>query len=268
MIKAQWDPNDYAHNNWPQEWAAREILKESEINLRGMLISDVGCGPGNISAEMAGVASYVLGIDASPDMIKKAQATYGDMPNIKFDCIAAEKFYLESKFDIVTSFFCLHWIKDKRIVFNNFYNLLKPGGNILCTVSTTEEKTAIMEVIFLHMMQLKARYPALTSKTISELTGRYGVAMRDLHNMLSQSGFHTLNIKPKVLSFTFKSLQDFTNWQRPGFMSTPLARLVPEEDLVELRADFVRTIWEKLEENPDGSRTYRPITTVVTAHKA
>lgn len=80
-------------------------------------------------------------------------------------------------------------------------------------------------------------------------------------------GFKFIEIKPKNMYFIFLNIQEFSDWQRPAFMSAPLAALISHEALENLLAELVQKIWAMLEVNPDGSRIFSPTTTVVRAQK-
>lgn len=278
----KWNPDEYAINNWVQEEAALQILAETEIDLAGLDVIDVGCGSGNLSVKMAKKAKvegadcvygFVLGTDTSLEMIKKAKETYfKDIHNVAFECVAAESLTTadpesEGAFDLLTSFFCLNWVKDKQTAFTNFYKVLRPGGKILCTIGTTEEKTVVMGMAVQYFLQLREKYSALKDKSLSELLGRFSIATNDLKALLVDCGFDSVVIEPKIMNFTFKSKTAFADWQRPVFMSSPFVSQIPVEDLKVLFNQFIDKVWEVLAEDADAFRIYPLTTTVVTAQK-
>ena len=94
----------------------------------GEHILDLGCGTGRLANEINGSGAEVTGIDASPDMIAKAQEAY---PAIKFFVKDATDFSFGEKFDAVFSNATLHWIADQPNVLKHVWNCLHDGGRFV-----------------------------------------------------------------------------------------------------------------------------------------
>lgn len=104
-------------------------------------VLDCGCGPGNVTFDVLLPKLPVnfqrlVGVDISKEMIDYAKKTYVH-PKLSFEPlnldIEVEKQSLNDMepFDHITSFFCLMWIKNQKMCIQNFYKLLKPGGDML-----------------------------------------------------------------------------------------------------------------------------------------
>jgi trans-aconitate 2-methyltransferase len=98
---AKWNAADYAANSVVQQAWARELI--AKLNLQGdEHVLDVGCGDGKVSAEIARAVprGSVVGVDASPQMIKFARAAFpsGKIPNLKFRVMDARKISLAALF--------------------------------------------------------------------------------------------------------------------------------------------------------------------------
>lgn len=91
-------------------------------------ILDLGCGTGQLASEIKSYGANVIGIDASPDMIAKAKATYHD---IEFFVKDATDFSFNAPFDAVFSNATLHWINKQPEAISCIYNVLKPGGRFV-----------------------------------------------------------------------------------------------------------------------------------------
>ncbi|KAG5680146.1 hypothetical protein PVAND_009671 [Polypedilum vanderplanki] len=100
---------------------------------------DIGTGDGRVLSEVFIKESglnfdKVLGSDINLEMIKVAKKNYqNDL--IKFEQLNIEDLEASSEFlkvygtfDIVTSYFCLHWIKDLKIALSNVKKFLKLNG--------------------------------------------------------------------------------------------------------------------------------------------
>ena len=94
----------------------------------GERILDLGCGTGDLSAQMQEQGAELVGIDASPEMIAKAKAKF---PDLKFSEADATRFHFDQPFDAVFTNATLHWIKNADAVIENVYNSLKPGGRFV-----------------------------------------------------------------------------------------------------------------------------------------
>ncbi|CRK86582.1 CLUMA_CG000045, isoform A [Clunio marinus] len=144
----------YNKTNTLQKRDADEIMKEFsnifEGNAKSELL-DVGCGAGNVLVEIIlpkinNKSLKVTGIDISKKMVKYASEKY-HKSFIKFLNVDIESDFVIKKtikglnqnqqelctetFDIITSFYCLHWVQNQRQAISNIYKLLKPNGTCL-----------------------------------------------------------------------------------------------------------------------------------------
>jgi trans-aconitate methyltransferase len=94
----------------------------------GERILDLGCGTGYLTGEIQKQGGVVTGIDASPEMIAKARATYS---TVDFFVADATTFEFEDKFDAVFSNATLHWIKKADEAIKSVYEALKPSGRFV-----------------------------------------------------------------------------------------------------------------------------------------
>lgn len=131
---SQWNPTDYHLNSsQQQQWAADVLAK---LALQGHEhILDLGCGDGKVTAHMARMVPHgrAVGLDTSADMIAFAQRTFPSTSyaNLQFQPGDARSLTFSSKFDVVVSFACLHWVIDHRPVLCGIYGSLRPGGKAL-----------------------------------------------------------------------------------------------------------------------------------------
>lgn len=88
-------------------------------------IVDIGCGPGNSTKVLRDIFSNadIIGIDNSPNMIKKAKAEH---PDINFRLCDALS--LEGKYDLLFSNACLQWIPNHDMLIPLFMDKLNDGG--------------------------------------------------------------------------------------------------------------------------------------------
>ncbi len=131
-----WVAADYCQNSQFQYEHAQQALRHYLFKGNETVL-DVGCGDGKITAEIAKKVSLgsVLGIDSSSHMIHFAQTKFGTKQNnLNFDRCRAEEITHQNKFDLITSFACLHWVKNQMKFLEGSKNALKDRGKILITL--------------------------------------------------------------------------------------------------------------------------------------
>jgi trans-aconitate methyltransferase len=127
MLKNNWNPTLYEGQH-DFVWKYGEDLLKILSPQPGERILDIGCGTGQLTAQIADADTIVIGIDAVPAMIEKAQANY---PHLKFAVADARSFQLNTQFDAVFSNATLHWIPEADAVINSIHQALKPQGRFV-----------------------------------------------------------------------------------------------------------------------------------------
>lgn len=94
----------------------------------GERILDLGCGAGQLTAEIAKRGVQVVGLDASADMIADARNNY---PDLEFLIADAADFHFDQPFDAIFSNAALHWVLNYRQAIGCMYEVLKPGGRLV-----------------------------------------------------------------------------------------------------------------------------------------
>lgn len=89
----------------------------------GERILDIGCGDGILTEKIAGLGCEVVGIDASPDMVKAATAR-----GLDARVMNAAELSFDAGFDAVFSNAVLHWVRPPEAVVEGVYRALRPGG--------------------------------------------------------------------------------------------------------------------------------------------
>jgi trans-aconitate methyltransferase len=94
----------------------------------GERVLDLGCGTGYLASQIQAKGAFVIGADASPEMVEKAKSTY---PDVEFVVADGTNYHFDEPFDSVFSNATLHWIKDADALTKNVYKSLKPGGRFV-----------------------------------------------------------------------------------------------------------------------------------------
>ena len=88
-------------------WQRGRGLVEMLAPQRGERILDVGCGTGQLTAELAQSGAAVLGVDSSESMIEQARRNF---PAVPFEAADARSLDFHEEFEAVFSNAVLHWV--------------------------------------------------------------------------------------------------------------------------------------------------------------
>jgi len=105
-----------------------EKLLELLAPQAGESILDLGCGSGQLTAQIATMAKEAVGVDQSPEMIADARSKY---PDLVFQVADAAGFIAEKPFDAIFSNATLHWVKDYQNAIRCMYANLQPSGRLV-----------------------------------------------------------------------------------------------------------------------------------------
>jgi len=91
-------------------------------------ILDLGCGTGELTAQIANICPNVIGMDLSADMIQQARLDY---PGVRFEVGDAANFHFEDGFHAIFSNAALHWVTNYRGAIKCMHHNLREGGRIV-----------------------------------------------------------------------------------------------------------------------------------------
>ena len=173
----------------------------------GETVVDLGCGGGFdcfLASKEVGETGKVIGVDMTPEMIKKARenAEKTGVGNIEFRLGEIEHLPVaDNSADIIMSNCVINLSPDKLRVYRDAFRVLKPGGRL-----------AISDIVAI------APLPDEIQKNLALLTACIGGAatIEDTEQMLKEAGFQDIKIKPNEQSRDFirewipgKSVEDF-----------------------------------------------------------
>src|SRR5262249_49408233 len=135
---SQWNEKQtlaYIHNSELQKRSTWQLLSQHRFRGDERLL-DIGCGDGYNTALMSRLirAGSCLRIDPNEHMINWATKQYHptEFANLSFSLGDFERIPSDARFDVITSFFSLHMVKDKKQALSTIRAHLSDDGIFLC----------------------------------------------------------------------------------------------------------------------------------------
>jgi ArsR family transcriptional regulator len=96
------------------------------------VVADLGCGGGHFAEKLAAFASEVVGIDASPEMLKAARRRLRPLDNVKLKQAELSAVPMDdATCDAAFCVLALGYTEDPAAVVSEMRRLLKPGGRLI-----------------------------------------------------------------------------------------------------------------------------------------
>lgn len=137
-------------------------------------ILDLGCGSGALTAEIGKLASNVVGIDKSSDMIESARLNF---PMISFQVGDASNFRFEKKFDAIFSNATLHWVVGYKKAIGNMHSNLKKGGRMVVEFGGKDNIKTILDALRETLEERGFKKQAQTNLWYFPSVGEYTAAL-------------------------------------------------------------------------------------------
>ncbi|WP_316735969.1 class I SAM-dependent methyltransferase [Pedobacter aquatilis] len=157
------------------QWLAPKINEQ---------ILDVGCGTGQLAAQIAESGAIILGTDASADMVANAKTAY---PNLNFEVVDGTKLPYKENFDAIFSNATFHWIEDQNNLVEGLFGSLKTGGRLVAEFGGKGNVKSITDAIKSAAEQL-----GLADKVITDFW--YFPSISTYANLLESKGFEVEQI--------------------------------------------------------------------------
>ncbi|MEO8039707.1 MAG: methyltransferase domain-containing protein [Betaproteobacteria bacterium] len=114
---------------------------------RGARAVDVGCGTGTVTrqiADIVGSIGHVTGLDASPEQIEIARRDAPGFEQVRFVVASAYDTKLaHGSFDFAYCRFVLCHLERPALALLEMFNLLRPGGRMLCEEQEASTLTSV-----------------------------------------------------------------------------------------------------------------------------
>jgi trans-aconitate methyltransferase len=149
-LHGEWNSQQYAQSNIGQfKHAVKELPK---LSLKGSeKVLDIGSGDGLVTLHIA--KNYlpngqIDGVDKDSSMINFAQSRIeGELSNITFIHSDIMTYETTKKYDVITSFWTLHWLPDYSAVLQKISSLLNQSGKtLLCHIADSNNIAHIINI--------------------------------------------------------------------------------------------------------------------------
>ena len=124
-----WDPEQYLTFAPERARPFRELLARVGVE-RPATVVDLGCGPGNLTLELAErwPGAQVLGLDSSQAMIERAHSDHQPGSGVRFEVADLREWAPDGPVDVIVSNAVLQWVPDHLPILDRLATLLRPGG--------------------------------------------------------------------------------------------------------------------------------------------
>ncbi|MBL7996225.1 methyltransferase domain-containing protein [bacterium] len=158
-LAEDWNKN-YSRSNLFSERLEKVKKLTSDIQLKGKIVLDIGCGSGMISSYFCEQRSSVYGIDISENMIQqansylqsrnlKATLGIGDATNLQFP---------DNYFDVITCVSVLEWLDKDIQAVREIRRVLKNNGIAIISVPNKRSLLRIVERLYFKLRQIVSPY--------------------------------------------------------------------------------------------------------------
>ncbi|MBS0287506.1 MAG: class I SAM-dependent methyltransferase [Proteobacteria bacterium] len=206
-----WDAKLYNEMAVPQYHVAMNLLETYPFQGTEEVL-DIGCGTGNITVHIAEKVKKgkVIGIDISEDMINFAKQTFSGVSNLSFEQKNIIDISYANKFDLITSFNTLHWVKEKETAIEKMFAHLKKDGHLLVTMLRSSFDAEPMNIALTQTVRDQKWYGYF--KEFKPPYYLYNVKSKEYKDILMRVGFTIQFFNENCYNLTFATKEDLAAW--------------------------------------------------------
>jgi trans-aconitate methyltransferase len=244
-----WDAENYHRVSTVQESWATELLEKRRMG-EYEVVMDAGCGTGRATATIANAVKKgrVYAVDIDDNMIAKAKENLRDFSNIAFIKSDMSEVSLPEPIDLIFSNAAIHWVLDHKKLFSNFWELLKPKGELLIQCGGKGNLGMV------HTILEKLRKGNTFKHYFADWRNPWNFASpEDIKKTLNDTGFKDAQAQLKKKTAKFENYQEFTLFMRTVVMKPYLAHIPADNNNNnnnnEIRDSFMVEFMNELKKN-------------------
>jgi trans-aconitate 2-methyltransferase len=236
-----WNPELYLRFKSERTQPSIDLVSRIGLDAPASIV-DLGCGPGNSTAILAGrwPDSDILGLDYSEEMIAKARS---DNPGMKWRVGEVSK--LEGEYDLVFSNATLQWIPDHEALIPFLFSHVRDGGAFASQIpmfKTMELNKAIESVA------ARRRWRTAT-RGCAELFTYQGP---DFYYRTLVGLSYKIDLWTTTYYHVLESLQALVDFCRSTGLKPYIERLASDADRVDFETELVTELSSRYAIQSDG----------------
>ncbi|HLK67934.1 MAG TPA: class I SAM-dependent methyltransferase [Bryobacteraceae bacterium] len=165
----EWNPNLY-QSSCSFVWEYGREMIGLLAPQTGERILDVGCGTGQLTAEIARSGAAVTGIDSSPAMIAQARENF---PDLRFDVQDICNLPFHQEFDAIFSNAVLHWVVRADEGAAAMARALRNGGRLVAEFGGHGNTRALLRAVRLTLRSRQGTDPGDVNPWFFPSIGEY-----------------------------------------------------------------------------------------------
>lgn len=246
---AKWNSEQYLKFKAQRTQPCKDLISRLDMSDASSIL-DIGCGPGNSTAELRrkNQNAYILGIDSSDDMILKAKQLYNDVDFML--CDASSSLDSLQKFDIVFSNACLQWIPDHMEFIPKMFSKLNKNGVMAVQIPLNFDEP--IHKIISEVAQL----PKYRKKLSIQLRVFYTLKPEEYYDILSELT-NEFDIWKTVYHHQMKSHSDIMEWYKGTGLRPYLQAFDCDEDRAAFEADVYSMVEKAYPLQKNGDIIFR-----------
>lgn len=238
---AKWNSDIYLKFRAERGQPSLDLI--SRLNKDYKNILDLGCGPGNSTANLIKKfpGAQILGIDADENMLQKA---FKENPELKFEkAFLPQDFERFGKFDLIFSNACIQWISAQKELIEKTSGHLTQGGTFAVQVPMTDESQFYSKI--LKTVLQKKEYESLR-----KIHNFYALDEYGYYNLLSRH-FKRIEIWKTNYHHIVDRAEDIVSWYEGSGLRPYLAELA-EDKKEEFKGSLLELIKKEYKSLDDG----------------
>ena len=134
-----WDSEQYLKFATERKQPCLDLI--SRLNGNYLHILDLGCGPGNSTANLKSryPEANIIGFDSDENMLERARTDHPDIQKFVHGFAPDDLGKLTEKYDLIFSNACIQWIPDQLKLITYVADLLCEGGTFAVQIPITAE---------------------------------------------------------------------------------------------------------------------------------
>jgi trans-aconitate 2-methyltransferase len=239
-----WNPEQYHQFQTERSAPFDDLLKL--VRLRpDLAVVDLGCGTGELTRRLAEAlpGSRVLGMDASPQMLAKAQAWTRE--GLRFE--PGDQAELIGSYDLIFSNAALQWSEDHARLIPRLFDCLTPGGQLAVQVPSNHNHVS-------HRVYREVAAAPPFAAALDGFNRRSPVLPVEAYaELLFEAGAQDILVFEKVYPHVLENSDAVVDWIS-GTALVPYFERLTEE----IRRDFLAAIRRRMAEELPGSPVFYP----------